>query len=84
MFKKVQLMENVLELLKQGKEYEAYLLVKSKAVENVTILENLFDLDVTVEYSDDDNRFIDFLRSLKDTPYDWMFYFLRDHYKDEM
>jgi predicted esterase/uncharacterized protein YlaN (UPF0358 family) len=71
-------MENVMELLKQEKEYEAYMVAKKKLDENISILEDMFDLEITTKFSDKENSMIEFLRGLIGTKYKWLFYFLRD------
>ncbi|NHK32618.1 MAG: hypothetical protein FK730_14790 [Asgard group archaeon] len=71
-------MENVMELLEQDKEYEAYMVAKKKVDENINILEDMFDLEITTKFSDEENNLIEFLRGLIGTRYKWLFYFLRD------
>ncbi|NHJ40441.1 MAG: hypothetical protein FK731_10450, partial [Asgard group archaeon] len=71
-------MENVIELLKQEKDFEAYMVVKKRVEENIYILEDMFDIEITTNYSDIENDLIKFLRNLIGTKYRWLFYFLRD------
>jgi predicted esterase len=71
-------MENILELLDENKEYEAYMVAKKIAEENLNILENMFNLEKTIEYSDKENEIIDFFRGLIGSKYKWLYFLLRD------
>ncbi|HUT79809.1 MAG TPA: hypothetical protein VMZ29_01295 [Candidatus Bathyarchaeia archaeon] len=71
-------MDNILKLLDQHRDYEVFMILKNKVLENIRILENLFDLNTTIIYSEEENNLIRFLRNFIGTKNDWLFFFIRD------
>ncbi len=67
-----------MDLLKQEREYEAYMVAKEKVMENINILQDMFNLENIIKFSDEEKKLIDFFRSLIGTRYNWLFFFLRD------